>query len=150
MRCDAHTLMSSLVSVGCLFSCCLLIWALCSTLMQFKRMRHETAADGRIIINNKKALFKMFTGDQSEAPPPSILSLTQVEVTYQSLSTGGVSGVYFRTFIFLVIKSRPKFKPQKYREQHQLWIKGQIRQVGHTSIASSGTCEEQNRKTKSN
>lgn len=54
--------------------------------MHFKRMRYETAADGRIIINNKKkkALFKLFTGDQSETLPPFILSLTQVEVVQTS------------------------------------------------------------------
>lgn len=42
--------------------------------MHFKRMGHETAADGRIIINNKReALFKLFTGDESDAPPPFFL-----------------------------------------------------------------------------
>lgn len=33
-----------------------------------------------LLIIKEKALFKLFTGDQSEAPPPFILPLNQVEV----------------------------------------------------------------------
>lgn len=71
--------------------CC--FWALCWTLMHFKRMRYETAADGRIIINNKKKRYlNCSLGIRVKLRLLSFFSHSGWGDLDQSFSTGGVSG----------------------------------------------------------